>query len=496
MSAERLPAAAAREQAASLVAQLAAAAPELLNLDGIDLSGALEQQLFFALRDGGVPVAGAVGRLRQASVEVGRLAGATLASLLWWRAPTTGPRPLVALVAAPVHVSALLLIEAELQATASEAVSIVRVGRAASGTVPHATAPRLAELLHPRGVPPLIRHALAVRAGLGRATAAWATTVPAPRAAQLRRLARDDLGRIALGATALASAIRRWRPSLLVAFDEVGTWARLLPAAGRRFGVPTLDLPHAEAADAEAIRGAGYDRMAVYGPRAALVLTAAGIPRHRVVEIGAPRFDPLLAAVPDPAAGAPPGQSVRRVVFAAQYVQGAMTRDLVERSYLGALAAAETLAPAELVVVPHPVEQAGLAAAIAAEHPRPAGVAVRIARAGDLHAELPGATLLVTGWSNSVFEAALLRIPAITVSPPGVAPVDFAAEGLSLAAADPAEAAAQALRLVAPDTRDAVTEGARDALRDRIGVLDGRASERAARIMLEMAGRTDGDEAH
>jgi hypothetical protein len=171
-----------------------------------------------------------------------------------------------------------------------------------------------------------------------------------------------------------------------------------------------------------------------------------------------------------------------------------MTRELVELSFLGALAAAEVLAPSELVVVPHPVEQAGLAASIAGDHAPPSGVAVRIARAGDLHAELPGATLLLTGWSNSVFEAALARVPAITVCPRGVAPVDFAAEGLALAAEDPAEAAAAARRLLAPATRQELAGRAHAALRERIGPLDGRASERAARIMLEMAGRIERSE--
>jgi len=435
MSAERLPAAAAREQAASLVGALGAAAPQLVELEGVDLRAALEQQLFFALRDGRVPAPGAPGRLREASIDLGRLAAASVASLFWWRAPSAGSRPLVALIAAPVHVTTLLQIEAELREIASEAVSIVRVGRAATATVPHAAAPRLAELLHPRVVPALLRHAAATRSRLVRATAAWGAVLSPGRAAELRRIAAAELARIALGAAALSSVARRWQPSLLVAFDEVGTWARLLPAVGRRFGVPTLDLPHAEAADPVAIRGAGYDRMAVYGPRAALVLDAAGIPRERVVEIGAPRFD-LLVAEAEAESGSAPG-SGHRVVFAAQYVQGAMTRELVELSFLGALAAAEVLAPSELVVVPHPAEQAGLAASIAGAHAPPAGVAVRIARAGGLHAELPGATLLLTGWSNSVFEAALAGVPAITVSPPGVAPVDFAAEGLALAAEGP-----------------------------------------------------------
>ena len=489
MSGERLPAAVARELAASLVAEIAAASPELLRLDGIGLDGALEQQLFFALRDGSVPRGGLPGRLGRAISDAGRLLAALGASLLWWRAPRIGPRPIVAMIAAPVHAAALLQIEGELQVIASETVAIVRVGRAAGAAVPHAVAPRLVELLHPRAIPPLLRYAGTVRARLGGATAGWSRMVTPARARELRQLATVELTRIALGATALASVVRHWQPRLLVAFDEVGTWARVLPAVGRRFGIATLDLPHAEAADAVAIHGAGYDRMAVYGSRAASVLAAAGIPRERIVEIGAPRFDALMAGG---AAEMPVLR--RRVVFAAQYLQGAMTRELLELSFFGARAAAEALAPAELVVVPHPVEQPGLAAGIVADNQPPPGVEISIAPAGDLHAALTGATLLVTGWSNSVLEAACLGVPAITVIPSGVAPVDFAAEGLAAAASDAAEAAVAARHLLDPAARDEAIARAQAALVDHLGPLDGRASERAARIMLTMAGRTDVEE--
>ena len=484
MNVERLPAAAARELAASLVAELETRAPRLLKLDRIDLAGALEQQLFFALRDGSEPPSG-LGRLRLALLGTGRLVAATTASLLVRRPPQPGPRPLVALVAAPVHFATLLQIEHVLQESASEAIAVVRVGRAASTSAPHAMAPRLAELLDPCLIPSLLGHWLSVRAHLGRATIGWSAAIPAVRAQALRRIAAIELDRIALGATGLGSVARRWQPSLLVAFDEVGTWARLLPAVGRRYGIASLDLPHAEAADAIAIRGAGYDRMAVYGRRAAAVLREAGISAGRIVEIGAPRFDPLLADGRDR-----PASAIRRVVFAAQYLKGAMTRELLELSFLGARAAAGVLAPSELVIVRHPAEQSGLIAGMVADHPAEPGVEVRSAAQGGLHAELPGATLLVTGWSNSVLEAACLGVPAITVVQAGVAPVDFAADGLALSAHDAGEAADAARRLLTAGTRDEVIARARSAIGEHIGPLDGRASERAARIMLQMAGRT------
>lgn len=267
--------------------------------------------------------------------------------------------------------------------------------------------------------------------------------------------------------------------------DEVGTWARLLPAVAHRYGIPSLDLPHAEAADSTAIRGAGYDRMAVYGPRAAEIVVAAGIDPGRITQIGAPRFDPLVGLTTSPARRDP-----CRVVFAAQYLQRSMTRELLEHAYLGAVAAAEVNAPAEVVVVPHPAEQPGLMQGIVDAHTAPSGVAVRLAAGDSLHAELATATLLVTGWSNAVLEAAICGVPAVTVAPVGVAPVDFAADGLALSGADAADVAAAARRLQDPVARAEVVGRARRAVISRLGALDGRASERAARIMLQMAGKT------
>jgi hypothetical protein len=113
------------------------------------------------------------------------------------------------------------------------------------------------------------------------------------------------------------------------------------------------------------------------------------------------------------------------------------------------------------------------------------GVGVRLATTG-LHHELPGAWLLVTGWSNSVFEAAIAGVPAMTVAPPNVAPVDFASGGLSIDAADPAEAAGVALRLLDHDVHQAAVERARAALEPRLGSLDGRATRRAADLVREL----------
>lgn len=478
------PAASARRTARELVAALAEADAALVTLDGIDLGAALEQQLFFAIRDGRTPGGGTLGRVRSAAAALARpIAAAAIGAAMGAarRTPAPGAAPLVALVREPTHYPVLQQIERELRRQAAEALVLARVGRAAAATPPHAAAPRLAELMLPGRALGALAHGRAMRR-LATATRGWDAVVGAQRAAVLRRIAADELPRISLGTAAVASLVERWRPAVLVAFDEVGTWARILPAVGSAMSVPTLDLPHAETADADAVAGLAYDRVAVYGARAAEVLRSAGYPAERIARIGAPRFDPLIRdAVPRPAAGP------RRVVFAAQYVSGAMQPDTHSACYRAALAAARAVQPSELVVVPHPAEPPGTAARLSAAHSPPPGVVVRLAEPGTLHAEIGAAWLLVTGWSNSIFEAAVAGIPAIAVNPGGVSPVDFAADGLALGAGTDEQAGQAAGSLLDAATRDAALARSRSAVADRVGELDGGASARAAGLILELA---------
>ena len=463
--------AAARHDAAALVARLRSQCPGALELRGADLGTALEQQLFFRLRAGDLAAA-ATGRLEglRAWGRVAGIGGAGLTALLH-RPPEPGG--VVAMVRQQVHVDALAGIDEELRRQGGPRVQTVRIGPAAklAQQAGPLRGPAIFQVMDPRLAPSLAAHQRRVR-GV-RPSAAVQPAIAA--------FARSELPRIAAGAVGVESVIRRYRPSLLVSFDEIGTWARLIPAVARRAGVPTLDLPHAEAADAVAISGASYDAFAVYGPRARQVLQAAGIAPERIHEIGAPRFDGLIAAARENSA---PG-SRRSVLFAAQYVTGRLTADVLSETYRAALAAAAaTHSP--LDVVPHPAQPPGTIERLMAENPAPDGVEVRTADGG-LHAALAASWLLVTGWSNSVMEAAIAGIPSITVNPGGVAPVDFAAEGLATGATGERDAATAAAALRDPRQAQDALDRARGTLVDRLGPLDGRASERAATLIRSLA---------
>lgn len=474
---------AARKRARLLVEDLRRRQGSMLRLNGIELAGAIEQRLFFALRDGNDGPRPASLTALDAVTAAGALAAAGAVALGRGIVRSSlGPNPIVVLCREPTHYLVIDQIERVL-AEHGVPLAVVRVGRAAGVEPLRIHSARLDRFADPRLLPGLARFRAGLLARSGTATSGWSAIVGAEAGDTLRVLAVRELGRIGMGAAALAGVVRAWRPGLLIAFDEVGTWARLLPAVARSYDIPSLDLPHAEAADSVAVRGAGYDRLAVYGRRSAAVLRDGGIEAKRIAEIGAPRFDRLVERLgADPAVQPAAG---RRIVFAAQYESRWITRDVLAACLRGAIAAAAAVAPSELVIVPHPAGPAEPDVATT-PHNVPNGVTVTVAGRDDLHRYLSGAWAMVTGWSNSILEAAIAGTPAITVDPGGIVKRDYAAEGLALRAYDEESAAEVARSLLDPAVRLEATTRARAALADRIGPLDGKATARAAALALEL----------
>jgi hypothetical protein len=296
---------------------------------------------------------------------------------------------------------------------------------------------------------------------------------------------RNGLARAIVHAVRLNAMLRVMSPSLVATFDESGLWARVLPAVADRHHVPSLDLPHADTISAAAISGAAYTRMAVFGQRAALRLVEAGISRERIVETGAPRFDDLLQRLKSGSDTLGPG---RRVLLASQSLIGENTRQVKAGVLAAAIRIAESVAPAEIVVIPHPLE-ADTVLHDELEHLRlPDGVRISFRPAGELYRELPGAFCLVTGWSSSVLEAAIALVPAVIADVSGQPhPMSYIEDGLALEAPDATAASEIGRRLLDEEDRSAVVMRAHVALVQFIGPLDGRASERAADLILELS---------
>ena len=162
-----------------------------------------------------------------------------------------------------------------------------------------------------------------------------------------------------------------------------------------------------------------------------------------------------------------------------------MTPEGLRACHRAVLAAAAAVAPVDLVVLPHPVQPAGQIEAVAAAEPVPAGVTLFIAPAGSLAEELRRSWAMITGWSNSVFEAAITGVPSILVDLDRLAPVTYAADGLGIGVHDEAAAGAAARSLLDPDRWTATVAAARAALGRHLGPLDGHAAERTARLVHE-----------
>jgi len=472
-------AAAARETARALVMAAREAVRGTWRVDGIDVGPAVEQQLFFALRDGTFPVHRGYGRRHRVLPAAAALAA--LAGGMRRRPWAAGPREILVVVRQEVHLRLLEPVTAALAALGRPAPAVVRLGRAGADSTLEAWGPALAGLLRPAdagrlltvGVPPPDRLA-----------DAWSALVGNDRARSLAALAARTRIEAGLGAVGLSSAVRQVRPRVLATYDEVGSWGRLVAAVAARHGLVSVDLPHAEAVDAIAIAGGGFDAWAVFGPRSAATLRVAGIPAERIVTVGAARFDALVR---DPSVPQPAGP--RTILFASQYIGGpVVTRTVKERTLALALGAAAAAAPARLIVVPHPAESDDVTRQLLrSASPRP-GLEVGVASDRTLHDLLPGAWLLLTGSSQSVLDATAAGVPSVTLNATGGAdPVPYAAEGLALGAADEAAAAAAIGSLLDGEARERQLARARAALEAHIGPLDGRAAERTARLLAGLA---------
>jgi len=481
------PGEAQRTLAAALTAEVAARTPGLLRVGGIDLAQALEHSLFTVLRQeasGSAAVPIRQTRSPNPAVPFVRIARSVRTAFAGARsqradAPIGG---VLVLASASIHARLAGLVADELRDRHGPAVHLLATGPALEVSGRFASSGVLGTHLDGRWPWRLARHAAAVQRRAARGTAGW-IELDAERADALRRILVATLPRLALRAAELGSTVASLRPSLLVAFNESGIWGRLLPAVARARGLPSLDLPHGEAADPWATVGIGYDLVAVYGPRARAVMRAAGVDDERIEEVGPLRFDPLIRAMAKvPVTPLLP----RRIVFASQPAGPGRAVPLSEKARIlrVAISASRVAAPCEMLIRPHPTETDAVAAQVLAEAQLPNGVSVRIERDRDLHALLSEAWVLMTPFSQSVYEAAIAGVPSITIDLAGrPSPIPFAQEGIALGASDEPSAAATLTGLLDDAQRAEAVAHARAALAPHLGTLDGHAADRIAGLV-------------
>ena len=481
----------ARLAARRAIEAVGAVAPESLRIGTIDLGPAGEHAIFTVLRRAerldvsSRPMAGGSGSASLAPlVPFARLAR-LLPHARWPTHRVPGGSPRVLFVAnAPIHVVLARQVVDALRSTDDFAAHLVVTAGPRPQGQGFATATVLGDRIDVAWLPRLAAHAAAVV----RSARRWASAAAGERHSVAVRVLRDSLPRLAFLAAALDSDVRRTRPVLLAAFNESGHWGRLVPAVAHAHGLAAVDLPHAEAADPWGTAGVGYDRILVYGARSAAVMRQAGIEPDRIIEVGGLRYDPLVQAMAGGAGS--PSAAGRRIVFASQPAGPgrAMTTDEKATILRITLAACEEAAPCELVIRHHPTETDPVVREVLAETTFPGGVTARIEADHDLHELLPGAWLLVTASSQSVYEAAIAGVPAITIHvAPGPESVPFAREGIAVGCTDEGSARA-AVRALADDARrEEAVEQARAALAPHLGQVDGHAAERVAQTIRRLA---------
>jgi hypothetical protein len=478
------PGRAERELARSLIEALPTSVLRQLRFGGADLQPAAEHVLYTALRR---PLASsapdAAGTLLRG---IARPIAAQAAHARAGRG-LAARAEVVVLITQPVHARLFRPITDWLLEL-GEPRPLVVAARTGEAHVPldGVTGADLRDFLPASAVPRLTGHAVRTSVALRKAPSTWSSAVDRPDASRLSAILRAAIPRLAIDVARLAGLLDAAQPRVVVCFSESGLLARLAPAAAAPRGIPVLDLPHAEAADPWGTSGVGYEGVAVFGPRAADAMRLAGVTPRQIAEIGPLGYDDLRPASWDPDA------VPRRVLFASQpadeglpYRSGAVKRLALE----SAIALAHVAGPAAVHVLPHPTEDERELHDSLAGVARAADVPVEIEPTGRLHELLPGAFALVTVSSQSVYEAVVTGVPAITVHPVGtVVPVSHVADGVALGASSVQEARRIGESLLAPDRRSDVTHRARLALGDRLGPLDGRAAERAAQ-WLHDAGR-------
>ncbi len=472
----------ARERARNLIDALPDRILAALRWRDIDLTAAAEHLLYTAiLRPGASPK-----RQMTAVHSAARAANAGVAALR--HGPRTKPSDrvdVIALVTQPIHAELFAQIERELAKRGAHSLVVdaeTRKGRSVRGAQA-----RMAGALQPSAIPSLMAHAIDTAWRLSSAPDAWSTHVPEREVDRLWALLARGIPILALDAARVDGLLSRHRPGVVACFSESGQLARIVPAVGRTLHIPVVDLPHAEAADPWGSAGLAYDAVAVYGPRAAEIMRLAGVATERIRQIGPLRHDALVAKE-----DAEPPDDPRRVLFAAQPTDEdhPALRSAIQRTAMeAAVAVTAQLEPAELIVLPHPTQHPRAVEELLGSIQRPPGMAARVERDGSLHTWLAQAWLLVTASSQSVFDAVLAGVPAMTVTPTGIIdPVTFAHDGIALGVGSAEAAAEAANQLRGRTARDDLLAGQRAALGGRIGLLDGRAAERAAMWLLEVSG--------
>lgn len=289
----------------------------------------------------------------------------------------------------------------------------------------------------------------------------------------------------------------RHQIAVCVSSDVADPRTRLFCLAGRRVGVPTMEVQFGMYGEDSVEWGFFVaDRVAVWGKAAEGVLMAHGVPSTRIVITGSPRFDKahrnhhLKGQGMRARLGIPDGKKI--VLFASQYSLhhysefGDYPRALMNAKR-ALFDAAKGMEGVVVVVKPHPLENARETQRLAGE----ARNVVFVDPSEDIRELIPECDVFVTLGSTATMDALIQRKVILFLAFPGLVWWDdmyLKSEATWVVTSERDLAACMEGAIGSEgETGLEVRERARQQfLADWVGQCDGRASQRVARIIAEM----------
>lgn len=286
-------------------------------------------------------------------------------------------------------------------------------------------------------------------------------------------------------------ALHHLRPRVLVAFNAYND--KLAPAVlqARHRGIPAMTLQHGIWGPLfKAAALLPFDEVLIFGDYAREMLRPIAADHTRFIRTGHSLYDEVFEPVDGSQLRAELlGEREHLVTVTTQPVELRLSTN-ESRWWLRGLADACEQLNALMVIKPHPHEEAALSRYRALSEQM---TSVRLIPHGEVSLEqlIAASDLLVTRFSTTAFEAALLGVPVMTVNlSGGPDQYPFAEEGAALGVAE-YDQLLPALRslLIDPQTRAKVLEGQQPFLDRHLGSRDGQATERIAERIVEQAHR-------
>lgn len=286
-------------------------------------------------------------------------------------------------------------------------------------------------------------------------------------------------------------ALDALQPRVLVSFNSYNEVLAPGVLQARHRGIPTVCLQHGIWGPLFQVGALlPHDDVMIFGDYALEMLSPLATAHTRFIKAGHSMYDDLdLSVESAPIRSDFIGEREHLVVVTTQPIEARLMRN-EQRWWLRGLAEACAQADATLAIKPHPHEDADLLEryeALSAEMPE----TVRVAHHGQvpLRDLIAASDLLVTRFSTTAFEAALLGRPVMTINPSGGPDqYPFAEEGGAVGVYE-YEQIAPTLRALLDDqpTRLQLLGGHERFLARHLGPRDGRATKRIAARIAERA---------